>query len=206
MTCRSVSAAAALVSALALASPALLIALADRPTIITDYTSDRAALLKGAQRVFSLPDTGTYLLDGLIEVSRGFTKRDARRPVIVAITTEGPELSDRHFDQVLKPLRASGAAFHALVLGWPVNQEHDRTVVLGEGTRTTGGRHETLLVSMALAARLKQVAAELMHQYRVTYARPQSLIPPERVTVTAARPGLTARGTLINDQHEPGRP
>ena len=36
---------------------------------------------------------------------------------------------------------------------------------------------------MALTAKLKQLADELTHQYRVTYARPQSLIPPERVTV-----------------------
>jgi hypothetical protein len=38
----------------------------------------------------------------------------------------------------------------------------------------------------------------------VTYARPQSLIPPERVTVSAAKPGVIARGTLIKE--EKGRP
>ena len=36
---------------------------------------------------------------------------------------------------------------------------------------------------MALAGTLTQLADELTHQYQVTYARPQSLIPPERVTV-----------------------
>jgi len=44
-----------------------------------------------------------------------------------------------------------------------------------------------------------QLAAELTHQYKVTFARPQSLIPPEHTTVTAARPGLTARGTLVRE-------
>ena len=34
--------------------------------------------------------SGTYLLDGLIETSQGLTKRGSPRPVIVAITTEGP--------------------------------------------------------------------------------------------------------------------
>jgi hypothetical protein len=38
----------------------------------------------------------------------------------------------------------------------------------------------------------------------VTYARPQSLIPPERVTVSAVKPGVIARGTLIKE--EKGRP
>jgi len=50
------------------------------------------------------------------------------------------------------------------------------------------------------------VAAELTHQYLVTYARPQSLIPPDHATVSAARPGMTARGILIKAQQERGRP
>ncbi len=57
---------------------------------------------------------------------------------------------------------------------------------------------------MALAAKLTQLADELTHQYNVTYARPQSLIPPEQVTVSAAKPGVTARGTLIKE--DKGRP
>ncbi len=77
-------------------------------------------------------------------------------------------------------------------------------MVLDQGPRTTGGRRDEMLAAMALPARLKPLADELMHQYRVTYARPQSLIPPEHVTVAASKPGLTARGTLIKDQQ--GRP
>ena len=77
-------------------------------------------------------------------------------------------------------------------------------MVLDEGPRETGGRREELLTSMALADQLTQLADELTHQYKVTYARPQSLIPPERVTVSAAKPGVIARGTLIKE--EKGRP
>jgi len=47
--------------------------------------------------------------------------------------------------------------------------------------------------------RLKQLADQLMHQYKVTYARPQTLIPPERFTVATNKPGLTARGTLVRE-------
>ena len=77
-------------------------------------------------------------------------------------------------------------------------------MVLDEGPRQTGGRREELLTSMALDAKLGQLGDELTHQYKVTYARPQSLIPPERVTVAAAKPGVTARGTLIKEVQ--GRP
>jgi hypothetical protein len=183
-----------------------LIALGDRPTILVDYTFDQEQLVKSAQRIFSASGSGTYLLNGLIEVSQGVDKRRSPRPVIVAITTEGPELSDRYYQQVLGPLRASGAAFHVIVVGRPVNNSNDRAVVLAEGPRTTGGQYVNLLVGTALTNRMKQLADELTHQYRVTYARPQSLIPPERVSVSAARPGITVRGTAVIAEREQERP
>ena len=139
-----------------------------------------------------MPDSGAYLLDAIVEVCQGFKKREASRPVIVSITTEGPELSNLQHQQVLEPLRASGAAYHAITLGRPSTSLSDevrnRNIVLDEGPKTTGGSREDLLTSMALDGRLLQLANELTHQYRVTYARPQSLIPPERVTVAAAKP------------------
>ena len=184
--------------------------LADRPTILTEYTSDQAQLHKGVDRIFSQPDSGTLLLQGIIDISKGFKAREASRPVIVAVTTEGPELSDRYYDLVLEPLKDSGAAFHAIVVGPPGGgisaSERYRGVVLDQGTVLTGGRRDNVLASMSLPVKMKQVAAELTHQYRVTYARPESLIPPERVTVAAARPGVTARGVLIKERTQGPRP
>ena len=172
-----------------------LITLAERPTIVSDYTTDPAQLLKGAQRIFSQPGSGTYLLDGIIEVSRGIMKHKWPRPTIVAIVSEGPELSDRQFEQVLTPLRDSEASFHLIVVGRPSNQDHDRSVVLSEGTRSTGGRYDTVLLSNALTTKLREVARDLKNQYRVTYSRPRTLIPPERITVSTPKPGVTVRGT-----------
>jgi hypothetical protein len=173
------------------------IALGERPTILTDYTFDRAALLKGVERIFSQSGSGTYFLDGIIEVSRGITKRQPARPVIVAILTEGPELSDRHYQEVLGPLAKAGAALHVVIVGRQANNDTDRARVLDVGTKASGGRYDTILMSTALTSKLKQVAAELTHQHRVVYARPQALIPPEKITVSAARPDLVARGTPL---------
>ena len=185
-----------------------IIAIGERPTVFTNYTFSQVELKKGVDRIWSMQGSGAYLLDGIIEVCQGFKKRGAQRPVIVAILSEGPELSNRQHDQVLDPLRASGAAFHAITLGRPSSSLSDETrnrnMVLDEGPRQTGGRREELLTSMALDAKLTQLGDELTHQYKVTYARPQSLIPPERATVVAARPGVTARGTLIKEAQ--GRP
>jgi len=185
-----------------------IIAIGERPTVFTDYTTNPATLKKGIDRIWSTPGSGAYLLDAIVEVCQGFKKREASRPVIVSITTEGPELSNLQYQQVLEPLRASGAAFHPITLGRPSSSLSDevrnRNVVLDEGPKTTGGHREDLLTSMALDSKLIQLANELTHQYRVTYARPQTLIPPERITVAAAKPGLTARGTAIKEQQ--GRP
>lgn len=171
-----------------------IITLAERPTINTDYTSDTALLTAGAGRIFAMPGSGTYLLDGLIEIGQGLKKHNFTRPIIIAITTEGPEMSDRQYQGVLEPLRASGAAFHVIVVGNPRNTSYDRSIVLDQGTREGGGRFDTLLTGNALTARMKQVAAELTHQFRVTYSRPQMLIPPEQVTISSGKEGLTVRG------------
>jgi hypothetical protein len=180
-----------------------IIAIGERPTVFTNYTFSQVELKKGVDRIWSMQGSGAYLLDGIIEVCQGFKKRGAQRPVIVAVLSEGPELSNRQHDQVLEPLRAAGAAFHAITMGRPSTSLSDgtrnRNMVLDEGPRDTGGRREELLTSQALAAKLTQLADELTHQYKVTYARPQSLIPPERVTVSAAKAGVVARGVLIKE-------
>src|SRR5262245_48333966 len=101
---------------------------------------------------------------------------------------------------VLEPLRASGASLNVVTVGNPRNNNYDRSVVIGMGTRDTGGRNEIVLTGSALAGRMKQIANELTHQYRVTYARPDTLIPPEQVTISTAKPGLTVRGVPMKVQ------
>jgi hypothetical protein len=127
--------------------------------------------------------------------------------VIVAISAEdGPEFSERAAESVLRPVQEAGASFHAIVLGQPSGglsrTQRERGIVLDRGTRASGGRYDNVLTAMALPKKLDDVANELLHQYRVTYARPQTLIPPERVTVETKRPGLNARGTVVKEDKE----
>ncbi|MGC4083551.1 MAG: VWA domain-containing protein [Vicinamibacterales bacterium] len=170
------------------------ITIGERPTINTDYTTDLRRAVTGAQRIFATPGSGAYLLDGIIETSEAITKRQSPRPVIVAVITAGVDLSDRVYQSVLEPLKESGAALHVVVVGRPVTDDTDRMMVLDVGTRDTGGRYDTVLTGTALTPRLKQLGEELTHQYKVTYAHPETLIPPDRITVSAARTGLTVRG------------
>ena len=48
---------------------------------------------------------------------------------------------------------------------------------------------------MALDDALAKLANQLANQYRVTYFRPERLIPPQKIEVTARQAGLTVRGT-----------
>ncbi len=180
-----------------------IIGIGERPTILAEYSTDARQIQKGIDRIWALDQSGMYLLDAVIEVSQGLKKREATRPVLVAIATSGPEFSNRHHDQAITPLKAIGAAFHVLALGQPdtsLSQEsRERAIVFDEGTRETGGVHEQVLSAIGLTARMKTLAAQLTHQYKVTYSRPESLIPPEKVTVAAAKPGLVARGTPVKE-------
>lgn len=171
----------------------------ERPTIAVDYTKNNAALERGINRIFSRRGAGAYLMDGIVEVSRGLQKREAARPVIVALTIEeGPEFSNRYYEPVLEELQKSGAALHVLAIGSPSSSQADemrnRNIVIAEGTSRTGGRRDQVLAVTAIPELLNQLAAELTTQYVVTYARPETLIPPEKVEVAVNRPGLTVRG------------
>jgi hypothetical protein len=53
-----------------------------------------------------------------------------------------------------------------------------------------------LLTPMSVQQALDRLGRELSSQYKVVYGRPESLIPPEKIEVSARRPGITMRGTL----------
>jgi VWFA-related protein len=174
-----------------------LVTVGERPTSLVDYTTDAAALKTAIGRIFSRPGSGAYLSEGILDVSKGLQKRGAARPVIVALTFDGVEYSNQQYTMVLDQLFASGAALHVLEVGIPratLNEEmRNRNLVIAEGTSRTGGRRDQLLSVTAIPDRFRQLADELLALYVVTYARPDSLIPPERIAVGVNRPDLTAR-------------
>ena len=51
-----------------------------------------------------------------------------------------------------------------------------------------------MLTSQAFEEKLKELAGILKNQHRVVYARPQALIPPEKIDVTSAKAGVVASG------------
>jgi VWFA-related protein len=171
----------------------------ERPTSLVEYTDNTQALQKGVQRIFARNGGGAYLLEALVELSRGLQFREnAPRKAIVVITVEsGPEFSNLYSKNVLDALARSGAALHVLALGTPAASDTDemrnRNIVIADGPAMTGGRRDQVLAESGLSDRLIQVADELTNQYVVSYSRPETLIPPEKIEVSVTRPGLTVR-------------
>ena len=173
------------------------VTIGERPTSMSEPTSDAEAAKKGAARIFARPGSGAYLLEGIREVTRGLRMREAPRPVIVALTMEGIEFSTLAYDQVLSALYESGAALHVLAVGTPTSQiteeVRNKNIVIAEGTEGTGGRRDQLLSELAIPAAMTRLADELLKQYIVTYGRPEALVQPQKVQVTVKKPDLKAR-------------
>jgi len=170
----------------------------ERPTIAVDYTSDPKRLHDAANRIFPRAGAGAYLTEAIIEVSRGMKKREPKRPIIAVLAIDNEtEFSNQHYEQALTELNRGGATLHVIALGDPTtasgDERRNREQTIALGTERTGGRRDNVLAFTAASAKMKQLAAELLNQYVVTYTRPETLIPPEKIEITVAKAGLTAR-------------
>jgi Ca-activated chloride channel family protein len=179
------------------------LAMADRPTILADYTTSVGELTKAVQRIFAQPGSGTVFQDTVADSVKGLRQHDNPRRAIVVITTEGTDFSNVPYERTLEMLRESGAGFHALVItdrtGAATRDQpaRERAIVIDRGTRTTGGRRDDLLSSMELSGALDRLAEDLTQQYKVVYGRPGSLVPPKTIDVTVKRPDVETRATLV---------
>ena len=179
--------------------PVAIIGVADRPTILRDYTTNQKQLEDGVGRVFAMPGSGATLLDAIVETSNGLRKREEDRAALVIVTTENREFSTRHYSDVLEALGRGGAVMHAVVLNTPAGSSLDdaarnRASVLDRGPRDSGGTRSDLLASQAFEVKLQELAAILKSQHRVVYSRPQTLIPPQRTEVSSGKAGVEASG------------
>jgi VWFA-related protein len=191
------------VAKMAPANQIAVIGLADRPTIITDYTNDPKKLSE-AVKILSMPSSGMTLLDGLVETSRGLKKRETPRAVLLPVVTDGTEFTNYYSKDVVREMVEAGAQLHLVGIGrFLHSEEHstrERSFLLTEGPKGTGGSATTILASTGLDQAMQRLARELSSQYKVVYSRPESLIPPEKVEISSARADLTMRGSQARDQ------
>jgi hypothetical protein len=185
--------------------PVTLVTMAERPTIVTDYTSNPALLSAGVSRIFAPFASGVTVLDAVLEAADGLLKREGERAAIVLLGAQGIEHSTLHYTRPLGRLKQSGATLHAVILNPPgraafTDAARQRDSLFDRGVRETGGLRRDVLTGMAFGDALAEVARVLTHQFRVVYARPQTLIPPDTFEVAAAQPRHLAYGTAARGQ------
>jgi hypothetical protein len=185
--------------------PISIIGIADRPTILTEYSTELKQIDAGIGKVFAMPGSGATLLDAIVEVSKGLARRKEDRVAIVMLTTENVEFSTRHYQDVLGELKKGGAQMHAVILNTPAgtslsDEARNRASVLDRGPRESGGTRTDVIASQAFQSKMLELAAILKSQHRVVYARPQQLIPPEKIEVESTKPGVEASGAPARGQ------
>ena len=176
---------------------------------LVDFTTNTQALSVAIAKLGARPSTpdGGQLLEGITDAARALTKREARRPVIVALTVGGEEHSPVQAHEVLNYLRDSAASLHVISVASSylrptaavtspaqmLDTGINISEVLGDGPKQSGGRREEIVATTGGIDGLKRIADELLHQYEITYTLPDGVKPNERLTVTVKRSGVSLR-------------
>jgi hypothetical protein len=171
-------------------------------------TDDPRVMYEALQKLFANPARTTQFLEAVVESARDFISRRAGRPVIVAIISEGEDLSNVRADTVLQVVQESRATFYYIGLGVPVTsganpsldgyrpatsamyESVQRNVALGSAPKNSGGRSEQVLQPNGIAPLMLQFASELAGQYAITY---HSDSDRARLDVASSRPGIKLR-------------
>jgi VWFA-related protein len=187
------------VQTMATGNKVAVITLADRPTIKVEYSDDAVRLKEAVSGLFSTPQSGMTLLDAIFETVSGLQRRETPRAVVVPVITDGVEFTTHYFRDIVNTLVKNRVALHMVTIGpFYHDEEHgtrERSFLLDAGPRESGGQRISLLSAHGLDNALDRLAKELRAQYKVVYSRPESLIPPDKVSVAAGKSGLTVRGT-----------
>jgi VWFA-related protein len=162
----------------------------DRPTVRTDFASAPAVLERSIDSLFPRPGAGSRFLEAIVETTRDLRQKRIDHAAIVAVVVEaGPEMSNESHDQIVEVLKSAGATLWSITVHDGALAEdrssegRERSIVLGDVTRESGGQDRTSLGAQSVIGTLEGVATTLLSQYDLTYRRPDRLIPPTRTSV-----------------------
>jgi len=184
--------------ALAAAEPSTRIGLrtfGERPTKVADPTT--AAMVQlGIERIFHRTGSGALMLEAIVETTRDLGSDGAGAALVAFVVESGPEFSQDDRMRVAAALRTRGATLWTVVLqarggallSSPENRE--RASVIGDGTTESGGLNLPVLSSQGIPSAFERLAALFTSRHRITYGRPDTLVPPDRLEITARREGL----------------
>ncbi len=174
---------------------------------LVDFTDDTRELSEAVAQLTAHPSTndGNQLLDGITGSSLDMAKRKAGRPIIIALTVGGDDVTPMQPDDALEDLRKSGAQLYVVSMfssslrpvapktrASDVLEGHALGAVLGDGPARSGGYREDISAMAGVDPRLARLADQLKQQFMVEYSL-QGSKPSKTVTVTMKRKDVTLR-------------
>ncbi len=176
---------------------------------LVDYTTSAQKLVDAVVQLSARPaiPDGGQLLEGIFQAARDQEKREASRPVIVAVTVGGEEHSTLPAHHVLDQLAKSRSSLYVIsVANSAIRQTRaidkpsllleenlNLSEVLGEGPKQSGGWREVIVAAPGITHGLQRIASELKNQYSVAYSRPPKGRSTEKLTVSVKRRGVLLR-------------
>lgn len=193
-----------------------LISVLVQPETVVDYSSESGVLRAGLRRLGARGlQRGAQLLETIQDATK-HVRREGTRPVIVVVRVGGEASTTLSGANVREQLRKSGAILYVIsTVGAQrsapsqarqgisaeqarlhddeaVESAHNLALVLGDGSRESGGRHDQVM-STTLIPTLEQLADELLNQYVLTCVLPDGVKPTDKLSVSSKRKGVTVR-------------
>ena len=194
------SAIAAFIARMAQENKVAIYEFGDRANRVVAFTSDAAQLTEGVGRLTARASDVSRLLDAIDLACRDLRAAEARRPVIVSISTGATDVSTTTGGAAVKLLIKNAVSLHAVAVtnraspaapsltsasGQSIIERHDRltqlgvsgegererTQVLREGTAKTAGNLHEVTSAIGIGPALDRVYAELRGTYRISYDR-----------------------------------
>lgn len=174
----------------------------ERPTKRADVSPNPEQAMAAVKRLFPVAGSGAYFLQGIEESAEALKKAGAVAPVYIAFVAEGgPEFSSQLRSQIAETLRSMGASLWVVTLQQTSTQPisareaRERAAVLGDVTVESGGWNKVILSPQTIPHAFDAITALVTSRYRVTYGRPDSLIPPDKIEVTTRRDNVRVRAS-----------
>jgi hypothetical protein len=187
-----------MMAALTPAPQQMLMTFGERPTRRVDFTPNPEQLLEVSKRIFPVSGSGAYFLQAITDACRDLRKREAVSGVILAFVSEGgPEFSSELHAQIEEALKSADASLWAVTLQQgqqsAASAMRERAAVLGDVTVRSGGVNKVVLTGQSIESGFAAVSNLITSRYLVTYGRPESMIPPDKLEVSSSRSGVRVR-------------
>jgi hypothetical protein len=105
------------------------------------------------------------------------------------MTVGGTASTDVRANDVREALRKTGTLLYVISPAGSVGGSGQLDIVLNDGSRDTGGRHEQFN-NQNLAKLAEQISQELLNHYQLSYVLPAGAKPSDRLEVSTKRKGV----------------